>query len=342
LTEKWENPLFGRKRELSQLQDSLSRRRLTIIYGPEGAGKKSLMRRFVTMEYFNEYLYLDGNDFSFIGSLSDVIDRELEETDGPFDIVHKINKYKNKYNKILLVIGDVDLMPRYKSLPPEAGLSLLIGDIKVLSNNLTRRLNYRAFRVVLTTSNGFLGGLYTRGILFYNSAKLMFIEGLDESSFKLFMSHVIKDRLDCSLPMDILERVSGRIPGIALELCDLTLDELNEWLLDRIKVIDYYLSSVIIDLSKSMNWNLDFNSIVSILKKIIGKELSPLRDPVGYFVAESLSAKKLLYLVPVRTGVKVVDPVGILESVVFTAANSNISTLADLDIDDVINYFIRK
>lgn len=323
--------LHGRGEELARLASLARSRRLTIIYGPRGAGKRELTLALASTIDWADYVIVDaatGRVESSRGAPEGLVDA-LKSGASLGELVEAAAR--SAPGRLLIAIIDVDLLERYRLAPGEAGLGALAADIRALSLNLTRGIPGRGLSVILTSSNGFLGNLYVRGLLMQAVTGYMLLEGLDPGSFIDFLGEYAPAVGGCRLDPQTLHAYTGGLPGLAVELCGLARDEITEWVGEKLAAIDAAMAGARLEVSRTTGWDADAGSFIKLAAGLVDRSLKPLQAPHAYLAAESLAAKGLLYPKPVAGGVVARDPWGLLRVALEEAASKGASSLADID-----------
>lgn len=222
------------------------------------------------------------------------------------------------------------------SRPGRRGLGIVSADVRALSTNLTRGLGGPGVSVILTTSNGFLANLYVRGLLLQAATGYMLLEGLKPGDFRSFIREYGDRMGGCTLDHGILEAVSGRLPGVAVELCHLTRDDLTEWVSERLRAMEAAVAGARVEVSRFIEWNIEGTTLVKLIGKIVDEPVRPLDEPHAYLLAESLAAKGLVYPKLSAKGVVARDPHGLFKAAVKEASSRGLGFLADLDPSSVL------
>ncbi len=337
--------LYGREKELARLSSLARTRKLTIIYGPRGSGKRELTLALASTIDWAETVVVDAS-LSRVwpsGRGFEALEDELRSGASIDGIVASaVEAAKSRgVRRLVVAIIDVDLMERYRLVPAEAGLGAASADVKSLSHNLTRGTLGPGVSVLLTSSNGFLGNLYVRGLLLQAATGYILLEGLDTAAFKSFMAEYEGKTGGCRLDQRLLEAASGGIPGVAIELCTLGRDELAEWVAERLSVMEAALAGARVEVSRFIEWDVDESTLIKLSAEVIGRPIKPLEAPHAYMLTESLAAKGLVYPQLTAKGVVARDPHGLFKAALEEAARRGLGSLTELEPEAVIRRLLE-
>ncbi len=337
--------LYGRERELARLSSLARTRKLTIIYGPRGSGKRELALALASAIDWAETVVVDASLSKVwpTGKGFDALEDELRSGASINDIVTSaVEAAKSRgVRRLVVAVVDVDLMERYRLVPAEAGLGAASADVKSLSHNLTRGTLGPGVSVLLTSSNGFLGNLYVRGLLLQAATGYILLEGLDPAAFKAFMAEYEGKAGGCRLDQRLLEAMSGRIPGMAIELCTLLRDDLTEWVAERLSVMEAALAGARVEVSRFIEWDVDESTLIKLSAEVVDKPIKPLEAPHAYMLTESLAAKGLVYPQLTARGVVARDPHGLFKAALEEAASRGLGSLVELEPEAVIRRLLE-
>jgi len=323
---------YGRSGELARLDRLARTRRLVVVYGPRGAGKGELARYWASKAGWAKVVVVNAYEGRVEGpqGLSDAVEARLAgEAASPLDLVDEALGAAGS-SRVAVVIDGIEFLERYRSLPLEAGLGLVASDLQAAATAMSRGGRWRGASLVVTNSSGFIGTLYNRGRLACTTSGYVLLGGLDRESFMGFYREY-SSQAGCGLDADAAYRLSGGLPGLAVDLCERGPEGLAEWVEGWLAFLESALASARLDVSRALNWDAGPSGTIKMAARLHGARLKPLASPHEYLLAETLAAHGVAYTRPSSGGVEVTVPYPVVRAALEEASRLGLDSTLDLD-----------